>query len=191
MGERIEQLSDEELVGLVRAGQVDAFEHLYRRHYGRAYRVAYGMTGRREVAEELTQEVFMRAFERLNLFKGESKFSTWLHRVAVNHCLNHHARSRRDVLLRAGDLESEPLSDAAAGQEARLRSRQVQEQMHRALLELEPVARMVVILRDVEGLSYQEIAERLNCSAGTIASRLNRARRELARRLDHLRGTVS
>jgi len=180
--------TDEALVGMVLAGRRDVFARLYERYYPRTYRLAYAMTGRREAAEDLTQEVFIRAYQRLEQFRGQASFSTWFYRLTVNHCVNYRRHERR---FEGGGLdaaEGRELRAVAGRADADFFRRQLQGQLHRALLSLKPELRMVVILKDVEGLRYEEIAERMNCSAGTVGTWLNRARKLLARKLEHLRG---
>ena len=186
-------ISDTELVALAASGDRAAFASLYDRYYSRAYRLAYNMTGQRGGAEDLTQEIFMRVYQRLDSFSGQSSFATWFYRLAVNHSLNYRRRARLSDAdrLEASDertLERLP-SDVRQG-ESRVLQSQIQAEVHAALLGLSAEMRMVVILKDLEGLNYEEIAERLNCSQGTIASRLSRARKQLAKKLKHLKGAV-
>lgn len=183
-----EDRTDEELVGLVLADHREVFARLYERYHARTYRIAYAMTGRREAAEDLTQEVFIRAYQRLGQFRGRSSFSTWFYRLTVNHCVNYRRHERRSQGRESGaDGDYRP-HGVGGRAEADLFQQQVQGQIHRALLSLKPELRMVVILKDVEGLRYEEIAERMNCSAGTVGTWLNRARKLLARKLEHLKG---
>ena len=181
--------TDEELVRLVVAGERDLFAPIYERYYWRVFRMAYGMTGNHGSAEDLTQEIFMRAYQRLKEFRGQSAFSTWLYRVAVNHSLNyrrkHQVEAREESTCEA---DPEPMVDGSTAAETGVMKQQMTVQVHRALLALKPKLRMIVILKDIEGLSYEEIAQRTNCSTGTVASRLNRSRKLLARKLEHLRG---
>lgn len=181
--------TDEQLVGLALAGDATAFADLYERFYSRTYRMAYSMTGHRGAAEDLTQEIFMRAYQRLKDYGGQSSFSTWFYRLAVNHSLNYRRHERGALREEAADnLESFAQPGALKQIEATVLQKQIQEQIHRALVALKPKLRIVVILKDIEGLSYEEIAERVNCSTGTVASRLNRGRKLLAHRLEHLKG---
>src|SRR5437867_2774460 len=101
--EREETQPDEVLVALVGGGEADVFAELYQRYRTRAYRLAYGMTGHRGAAEDLTQEIFMRVYERLHLFRGESRFATWFYRLAVNQSLNYHRRERSERYEEAVD----------------------------------------------------------------------------------------
>jgi RNA polymerase sigma-70 factor (ECF subfamily) len=191
MGEEPESepATDEDLVRLVIAGEPDLFAPIYERYYWRVFRMAYGMTGNHGSAEDLTQEIFMRAYQRLKDFRGQSAFSTWLYRVAVNHSLNyrrkHHVEGREES---TGDADPPSIVDGETSAETGVMRQQMTVQVHRALLGLKPKLRMIVILKDIEGLSYEEIAQRTNCSTGTVASRLNRSRKLLARKLEHLRG---
>jgi RNA polymerase sigma-70 factor (ECF subfamily) len=180
--------TDEDLVRLVIAGERDLFAPIYERYYWRVFRMAYGMTGNHGSAEDLTQEIFMRAYQRLKEFRGESAFSTWLYRVAVNHSLNYRRKHQDEREESAGETDPQPVAGESTTAEAGAMREQMTAQVHRALLALKPKLRMIVILKDIEGLSYEEIAQRANCSTGTVASRLNRSRKLLARKLEHLRG---
>jgi RNA polymerase sigma-70 factor (ECF subfamily) len=180
-------VTDEELVKLVLAGETDLFALLYERYYWRAFRTAYGMTGDRGAAEDLTQEIFMRAYQRLKDFRAEAAFSTWFYRLAVNHSLNYRRKHHAATQEEAADEQTSVAEDPSISEPDILRE-QIHEQVHRALLTLKPKFRMIVILKDIEGLSYEEIAQRTNCSPGTVASRLNRSRKLLARKLEHLKG---
>lgn len=183
----VETRTDEELVELVLAGEVEVFAQLYRRYYGRTYRLAYGMTGHQGVAEDLTQEIFFRAYERLHQYRGEARFATWFHRLAVNQSLSYRRRERDLMHQEITEHLIGTTASAARPPETNLLQRELQAQVQRALLSLKPKLRMVTILKDIEGLSYEEIAERMNCSMGTVASSLNRARKLLARKLEHLK----
>ncbi len=185
--------ADEELVEIILAGQGEVFARLYERYYLRTYRLAYGMTGQREVAEDLTQEIFLRAYQKLDQFQGKSLFATWFYRLTVNHCLQHRQRTHTNTEQTVDDLEQAipPLRCATFTMreaETAIMQQQTQEFIHKALLSLKPDLRMVVILRNLEGLSYEEIAERMSCSVGTVGTRLHRAHKLLAQKLEKLRG---
>jgi RNA polymerase sigma-70 factor, ECF subfamily len=186
---------DEHLVARINAGERALFAQLYRRYYRRTFALAFGMTGGSQEADDVTQEIFMRAYERLDTYRGGSSFATWFYRLAVNHCLNYCRRQRR---YRAGlvnvDDADGPASVNTAGAESHmaqhLLQRQVQAQVQQALLSLKPELRLLVVMKEMEGLSYEEIAERVGCSTGTVASRLSRARGLLARKLENLKGKI-
>ena len=180
--------TDEELVQLIVTGQPEVFAELYERYYSRVYRLAYGMTGRYDSAEDLAQEVFIRAYRKLDLFSGQSSYSTWFYRLALNHCLNYCRSMRRRKQAESCDLEQPALTASLRQMEKKILQREIQDQIHRALFSLKPKYRLVVIMRDIENLSYEEIADRVNCSTGTLASQLKRARKILARKLEHLKG---
>jgi RNA polymerase sigma-70 factor (ECF subfamily) len=144
------------------------------------------MTANRETSEDLTQEIFIRVFQKLPQFNFQASFATWFYRLALNHCLNY-AR-RRATPPQAIDELPEPSLNGAM--EDGIFQEQLQSHIHKALLTLKPKLRLILILKDIEGLSYAEVAERLELSEGTVASRLNRARKVLALKLTHLRGTV-
>ena len=182
--------TNEELVEQTLGVRPEAFRELYDRFYSRTYRLAYGMTGRHEPAEDLTQEIFLRAFQKLHKYDRKSSFATWFYRLAVNHSLNYRKREMKETHEGADDEEQLPAPGGFNRVETNILGQQVQIQINRALISLKPKHRMVVILKDVEGLNIAEIAERMNCSPGTIASRLFRARNLLARKLEHLRNTL-
>lgn len=184
-------VTDEDLVELVIAGQGEVFAELYERYSLRAYRLAWGMTGQREAAEDLTQEIFLRAYQKLGLFRNESSFATWFYRLAVNHCLTYRQRARRNLSDSTEQAELIRLLDGNGIRNTNSSERKVLQQeaqaiIHRALLSLKPELRMVVILRNLEELSYDEIAERMNCSSGTVGTWLHRAHKLLASKLAHL-----
>ena len=153
--------TDEELARLVAAGQVEVFAQLYTRYYARAYRLAWAMTGQREAAEELTQEIFLRAWQKAGQFSGESSFGTWFYRLATHCCLNYRKRLPARAHESLDAVEQTPQTDAMKQIEANVRQQEIQGEVQRALLSLKPEWRLIVILKDIEGLSYEEIAERI------------------------------
>jgi RNA polymerase sigma-70 factor (ECF subfamily) len=161
------------LVTRAREGEVAAFEALYRAHVGRVHGLCRRLVGDWHLAEELTQEVFVRAWRRLPSFRGESAFATWLHRIAVNRVIEERrARSRRqdkeDELDEALDRPATP----AAPPERRL-------DLERAITTLPIGARTVFVLHDVEGWEHGEIAAATGIATGTSKAQLHRARRLL------------
>jgi RNA polymerase sigma-70 factor, ECF subfamily len=186
---------DEHLVARIRAGDRALFAQLYHRYYKRTFALAFGMTARREEADDVTQEIFMRAYERLDTYRGGSSFATWFYRLAVNHCLNYCRRQRkyRAALVNVDDAEGSPFIQTAGAESYmadHLLQRQLQVQVQQALLSLKPEMRVLIVMKEMEGLSYEEIGERLGCSTGTVASRLSRARSLLARKLENLKGKI-
>jgi RNA polymerase sigma factor (sigma-70 family) len=151
-------------------GDAQAFERLYRRHAGRVSALACRMSGRQE-AEDLIQEVFIRAWEKLPLFRGESAFGTWLHRLAVNLIVERfrHASSRRAGLHDGDDGVMNVLAARSSRPEVTL-------DLEAALEHVPPGARQVFVLHDVEGYRHAEIAELLGVAPGTSKAQLHRAR---------------
>ena len=168
---------DQDVV-LAAGGDRRAFERLYRAHVSRVYTLCARMVGDAATAEELTQDVFVRAWEKVALYRGESAFSTWLHRLAVNVVLNH----RKSEGRRRGRLEEDPeVLDTRPGHQAPAGIRMDLEQ---AIAGLPPGARRVFLLHDVEGFKHEEIAGMLGVTAGGSKAQLHRARMLLREALD-------
>jgi len=181
---------DESLVERSRAGDTWAFGELVRRYQGRLYPTLLRLTGSAEDAQDLLQEAFLRAYRKLGRFQGESSFYTWLYRLTVNLALSH--RRRRNPSLRLADLPSsedegsyDPASEADQSDPS-LPAEQAERDalVHRALDALAPDHRAVVVMKEFDGLRYEEIAAHLGVPVGTVRSRLHRARRELRERLE-------
>jgi len=162
--------ADADLVRRATTGDMRAFEALYRRHAGRVHGAVWRLSGMNEArAEELTQEAFVRAWQKLGSFRFESAFSTWLHRLAVNVALMElRARDPEDT-VEADVLEaaSEPLTPFCAGERADL---------EQAVAKLPPRARAVLVLHDVEGWKHEEIGRELGMAVGSSKAQLHRAR---------------
>jgi RNA polymerase sigma-70 factor (ECF subfamily) len=167
----------------LRAGDAPAFEELVMTYQHRVFGVALRMLGNRAEAEDVAQEAFVRAHRALGAFRGDAKLSTWLYAITSRLCLNRLASGERrrawqgeDALLR--------LSDAGPRPDAALERRELETALGRAIAELPEDRRIVVVLRDIEGLSYEEIAQVLELELGTVRSRLHRARAELKEKLE-------
>ena len=163
-----------------RRGDLPAFEELVRFYEKRVYAVALRSTGSPEDAADLTQETFLRAWRSIESFRGESGFATWLLRITMNLCVDH-ARHKQvqpqTQPLTVGEDEMErPLPDPAPTPEEALENSELGRELAAALGEISEEHRSIVLLRDVSGLSYTEIAETLEISEGTVKSRLSRAR---------------
>jgi RNA polymerase sigma-70 factor (ECF subfamily) len=167
--------TDAELVSRAQAGRLDAFEELVRRHRLGAYRVALRMLGDESDAEDATQDAFVQAWRNLGGFRAEAAFSTWMYRIVTNRCRNM-LRARRRA-------RSEPLADdheAPASRPDRIAEARWQvEDLARAILRLTPEQRAALVLRELQGCTYEEIAEALDLSLPAVKSRLHRARLEL------------
>ncbi len=194
---RLEQIfaadsnADSELVERCLAGDESAWEDLVRLHTKRVYSIAYRFTGNDTQAQDLTQDVFLRVFRSLKSFRsGEGSFQVWLARLTRNLLIDHY---RRNKLERATDsiddsamvLESRSAVDSRT--DSRVVGREASELLQGALQKLSPELRETVILRDLEDLEYREIALALKVPEGTVKSRLNRGRAELARLLRRYR----
>jgi RNA polymerase sigma-70 factor (ECF subfamily) len=176
------------------AGDRGAFEQIVLRHQDRVVRLCFRLLDSHQRAEEAAQEVFVKVFGNLDRFRGDSQFSTWLYRVTINHCRNIHAhRSRRrerdHISLDRGSVREDgthrvtELSDSAPTAEDELLAEERLRQLREELEMLDPLWREILILRDVEGFSYEETAAALSLAAGTVKSRIHRARTELRRRM--------
>jgi RNA polymerase sigma-70 factor, ECF subfamily len=170
------------LIAACAQGDRDAFRELFLLYQDRVYSIALHYTGDHAAAMDIAQDVFVKLFSNLASFRGDSAFETWLYRMVANCCHDRHRKHRRLVALDESRLP-EPGDRATEEAQRNQISRQVQQMVARLPEEL----RMTVVLRYTEGLSYEEIAAVLGCPGGTIASRLNRAHKELASRLTHLK----
>ena len=183
---------DPRLVRRCLAGENSAWETLLREHTRKIFNLCYRFTGRPTEAEDLTQEVFIKIFQTLQSFDAaQGSFATWLNRVARNHLVDHYRRSRKDRLTSSLDDETgvmEETASPAAGPGIEVESRERRELLQRGLDKLSPDLREAVILRDLNDLDYDEIAQVLAVPQGTVKSRINRGRLELARVLKRMEG---
>ncbi|MCE9613456.1 MAG: sigma-70 family RNA polymerase sigma factor [Lentisphaerae bacterium] len=181
-------------VARAQGGDQAAFGELVRRYHGRVYSLVYGMLNNAQDAQELEQQTWIRAWQKLGTFKREAEFFTWVYRIASNLCLDwlrHRRRVREEPLEAAVEPEPAPEvmrqpSVATAPDEALLRQER-RALFERALGELSPEHRLVVQLREVDGLSYEEIAAVLKCRVGTVMSRLFYARQKL---IENMKATL-
>lgn len=190
----LEAADDKELVRAFNDGNRLAFETLVVRHQGRVYAVCLRTLGSPIRAEEAAQEVLVKVYRHLGRFRGDSKFTTWLYRVALNHCRNVQAyRARRhekrhdsldaDLESEDGSTRKRELASEGPDAEDQLLTSERLVIMREELAKLDPIWKEILILRDVEGLSYEEIGQTLDLAAGTVKSRIHRARGELKVRL--------
>ena len=166
-----------ELIARVVAGDRLAARELYDAHVDRVFRLTFRMTGETELAQELTQETFIRAFAQLGKFRGESALSTWLHRVTISVVSNAMRKVKR-FRTRETDLDEAGLVAAETRSDPDLR-----EKLHRAIDELSEIYRTTFVMHDVEGYTHEEIANALGVAEGTCKSRLSVARAQLRQKL--------
>ena len=164
----------------VRAGRLEAFETLVRRHEGVAYRVALRMLGPHD-AEDATQDAFLRAFHRLGDFRGEGSFRAWLLQIVRNTALNAIEARRTEPHEGIGELVEADRSSPGRTPVDHLERRERRERLEAKLRLLPPAHRAVLVLRDIEGLSYEEVATATEAPLGSVKGRLHRARSELIR----------
>jgi len=188
------QPDDKELVVAFLDGDRGSFEQLVLRHQDRVFGLCFRLLGSRQAAEEAAQEVFVKVFKNLDRFRGDSRFSTWLYRVTINHTRNVHGhRTRRrerdhlsiDAAASNEEGTSSPLhlSDSSRSAEEELIADERVQQLREELAMLDPLWQEILVLRDVEGLSYEDTAAALSVAPGTVKSRLHRARTELRKRM--------
>jgi len=184
---RLEADSDMEIVRQVQAGDVAAFDRLILKYRERVFGIVYNLTSNREDAADLTQDAFIKAFQSIQRFGGQSSFFTWLYRIAINSTLSHLRKSRLRSFFSLESVNSdEPVSkeiiDALTDKTGVDRDtfvRELQEKLNDAMHKLSIKHRTVVTLFEIDGLSHQEIAEVMDCSVGTVRSRLHYAKQLL------------
>ena len=178
--------SDEELVALHRYGDEGAFEAIYDRFEEMVYRLALRMSGDPEEAADCAQEVFLRVHRHLRSFRGQSSLKTWVFRIAINCCrsrLKRRSRKRR-VFVSVHEERIDSFEDGRRDPEERALERDMARRLERLLVQVKPHYREAVVLRDLQGLSYREIATVLRVRVGTVRSRIARGREQLRRLLE-------
>ena len=185
----IPEAADEaDLIRQCQDGDRDAFRGLFERYGDCVHSLAWHFSGDPTMAKDITQQVFLKLFTAIGQYRGDASFRTWLYRIVANCCEDERRRGRRWM----------PFVDEALGAFGRVRHAQLSHAIRRelsddvasAIAELSPKLRMPILLRYVEDMSYDEIAETLGISMGTVASRLSRGHQALAVRLEHFRGSI-
>jgi RNA polymerase sigma-70 factor (ECF subfamily) len=182
--------SDWELVRQCKSGDRQAFRELVERYQRKTVAIAFGILHDREDALEIAQEAFAKVFTSIQKFKEEASFYTWLYRITVNLAIDRQRQRNRQPLLERDDsgegenarIESIPDTTETDPYE-KVKDQELAERIRAALAELTPAHKAVILLREIEGLSYEEISEVLQCSRGTVMSRLHYARKKLQSRL--------
>jgi RNA polymerase sigma factor (sigma-70 family) len=186
--ERLQEADqDSVIVKQVQAGDVAAFDRLIFKYRERLYGVIYHMTSNREDASDLTQDAFIKAFQAINRFQGQSSFFTWLYRIAINATLSHLRKNRFKSFLSLDTVNSEePVSQELisaltdkTGSDRDAFVHELQEKLNEAMQKLSIKHRTVITLFEIDGLSHQEIADVMDCSVGTVRSRLHYAKQLL------------
>ena len=180
----VAQETGRELIEACQRGEREAFRALFEAYKDRVYSLALRFAGEPEAAMDIAQDTFVKLFDCIREFRGDASFDTWVYRLVANRCLDCR-RSERRLLPLAVDLLA--MLRAPEDSLRDLLKRELRGQVRAAVDQLSTDLRIVVVLRYTEGLSYDQIAEVLNCSPGTVASRLHRAHRGLERRLERLR----
>lgn len=177
---------DTELVALAQKGSTNSFNKLVDKYHSRIYSLTYQMTSNREDAEDLTQEIFIKAFEALPRFKGRSSFYTWLYRIGINKTINYRKKRNRNRPISIDALDQDITYDEVYAEldskDSPLRHiglNELQVKLNEAMQRLSLKHRTVVVMHDIEGIPHDEIAKIVGVSVGTIRSRLFYARRQL------------
>jgi RNA polymerase sigma-70 factor, ECF subfamily len=189
-----EHTSEQRLIAACQAGDREAFRQLFETYQDRVWSIALHFTGEEQAARDISQQVFLKLFASIKQFRHEANFTTWLYRLVANVCLDEQRRGRRfisfDFWRRDEGEESDGFLDWQQAQqfqqswpEERLTQAELAAALKAAVKELSPPIRLTILLKYFEELSYDEIARVLNCSPGTVASRLNRGHKALAARL--------
>lgn len=180
---------EEDLARAACAGDRDAFGELFRILYPRVHRTVWGMLANESEAHDVTQEAWIKAWERRDRFNFESSFSTWIHRIAINTALDALRRRKRlrnrvtSLFRRSGEAPSREPASTESGPDSALRHKELGRLIETAVAALPEDQRTVLVLREYEGYSYEEIANLVGCKPGTVMSRLHLARTKLQARL--------
>jgi RNA polymerase sigma-70 factor (ECF subfamily) len=171
-------------------GDQAAWDQIVKQYWRKVFNVAYKFVGKHDEAEDLTQDIFLKIFRSLDTFDRRANFQTWLISVSRNLCIDHYrsVRKERETIDRDVDANELPHASPDAGPIAALEQRDRVSLLREALAALPETLRTAVLMRDIQELSYQEIADRLRLPEGTVKSRINRGRTELARQIRKLRG---
>lgn len=184
-----EKINESDLLAAVQNGNGAAFESFFLQNQKRVFSVALNFFGgNEEVAEDITQQVFLKIFTSVENFRGEAKITTWLYRITVNACIDEQRKTRR--LSFFADLLGFREPRVKRNQDEKIHRREISGEVQKAVGTIDVKFRLPIVLKYVENLSYREIAEVLDISEGTVASRLNRGHKLLARKLKHLKDEI-
>jgi RNA polymerase sigma-70 factor (ECF subfamily) len=174
-------------------GDQIAWEQIVRQHWRKVFNLAYKFVGRHDEAEDLTQDIFLKIFKALKTFDRRANFQTWLISISRNLCIDHYRSVRKERETMARDVDASILVPVSRerGPYGELEQVDLKHMIRVALAELPPTLRQAVVLRDLQEFTYQEIADQLGLPEGTVKSRINRGRLELARQLKRLQTQAS
>ena len=177
------------LIAQCLSGDQAAWEAIVRQNWRKVFNVAYKFVGKHDEAEDLTQDIFLKIFKALKTFDRRANFQTWIISISRNLCIDHYRSVRKERQTIARDVDSSDLQPATPerGPYAQAEHQDLRAQLRTALETLPVSLRTAVVLRDLQELSYQEIADQLNLPEGTVKSRINRGRTELARQVQRIR----
>lgn len=182
-----EKMTEQDLLAECKNGSRKAFELLYLANQRKVFSVALNFFGgNREIAEDVTQAVFLKIFNKIGDFRAEAEIATWIYRMTVNACIDEQRKRRRFFSIETffGEFRVKKTQDE------KIHKREISDEVQKVIATLKPKFRLPILLKYSEGLSYQEIAEVLDCSIGTVSSRLNRGHKMLARKLEHLKNEI-
>lgn len=182
-------MSDEELVEKIKKGDIDAYEEIIKKYENKVCGIIYHMIKNQNDVEDLAQEVFIKVYKNLSKFKGDSSLYTWIYKITVNLCLDE-VKKRKNIIyldekleVEDGELERElPSSDKT--QVELYEEKELKEKLHKCIGKLTEKQRVMIVLRDIKGFSYEEISEITSVKLGTVKSQINRARLKLKELLD-------
>lgn len=182
-------MSDEELVEKIKKGDIDAYEEIIKKYENKVCGIIYHMIKNQNDVEDLAQEVFIKVYKNLSKFKGDSSLYTWIYKITVNLCLDE-VKKRKNIIyldekleIEDGELERElPSSDKT--QVELYEEKELKEKLHKCIGKLPEKQRVMIVLRDIKGFSYEEISEITSVKLGTVKSQINRARLKLKELLD-------
>ena len=182
-------LTDEELVEDVKKGNIDAFEDIVKKYENKVYGIVFHMMKNQNEVEDLAQEVFLKVYKNLDRFKGDSSLYTWIYKITVNLCLDE-LKKRKNIIyldekisVEEGEIDKE-LPSNERSQEELYEDKELKENLHRCINKLPDKQKMMIVLRDIKGFSYDEMAKITNNKIGTVKSQINRARLKLKELLD-------
>jgi len=173
-------LEETEMISRCQRGDQEALKEIFDKYHKKVYRIAYGVVRQREEALDIVQEVFIKLFHSIKNFKGKSLFYTYLYRMVMNTAIDHTRKTGKQIISSLDEEGSfQPSDDLEKGPERILLQKELEERVKLAMDKLSAEQRAALVFRDVEGLSYQEMAEAMGCSIGTVMSRLHYGRKRI------------